>query len=324
MTLPRPFDSNLKVLVLAGGAADPSVRRGALSGKAFVTLRDRLVIEYVLDFLRDVGLRRVWVVAHERNLARIPARHAFVPVPQPPAGGFFDNVLAGHAAMSPGPNEPVLIVFGDHPLNSRAALHLFLTRCAEQLDEADLFHAIALQDAYAKYSPWFRRTSVHMREMSGRASGLTLAIPSRLRGVTRMQALYEVRKLERPGPFLHLLTYLMRWLGTDAPGAVGAGLVMYIAKECEKAGRSWLAGPPARRLESLLASSLPVRRMQRYCARVLGAERGIRFVPVPHGGIAIDVDFAEELSTLERHWETLAEISASQDAVIQAGISASA
>jgi CTP:molybdopterin cytidylyltransferase MocA len=323
MNLPAPFDSDLKVLIAAGGDALPSEpdsgrSGGPLSGKAFLKLRDRLVIEYVLDFLRECGLGRPWVVAHERNLARIPARHAFVPVAQRAGAGFFENLLAGSAALSAAPGEPVLIVFGDHPLNSRAALQFFLSRCAELLDQADFFHALALKESYRAYCRWFGRTSVHMREMSGRASGLTLVVPSRLHGVSKLQALYEVRKLERPGAFLHLLAHLTRWLGADAPRSVFDSLVMYVAKEFEKAGRArWPGAPAARRIESLLASTLPVARMQRYAARVLGAERGVRFIPVPHGGIGIDVDFANELTTLEGHWDALTEISAREDEAIQ-------
>ena len=330
MNLPPPFDSELKVLIPTAGDAPPAAgegrqSRGPLSEKAFLKLRDRLVIEYVLDFLRECGFGRVAVVAHERNLARIPARHAFMPVPQPAGAGFFDNLLAGYAELSLAPDEPVLIVFGDHPLNSRAALHLFLARCAELLDEADFFHALALRQSYREYAPWFRRTSVHMREMSGRASGLTLAIPSRLHGVSKLQALYRVRKLERPGAFLHLLFHLMRWLGPDAPRSVLDSLLMYLAKEAEKAGRAaWPGAPAARAIESLLSAPLSVARMHRYAARVLGAERGVRFIPVPHGGIAIDVDFSEELSLLDRHWQALVEIGAKQDAAIQEGGAATA
>ena len=324
MKLPPPFDSDLKVLIPAGGDAPPTAgdgrqRRGPLSGKAFLKLRDRLVIEYVLEFLRECGLGRVAVVAHERNLQRIPSRHAFLPVPQPAGAGLFDNLLAGYAALSAAPDEPVLIVFGDHPLNSRAALQLFLTRCAALLDEADFFHALALSQSYREYAPWFRRTSVHMREMRGRASGLTLAIPSRLHGVSKLQALYEVRKLERPGAFLHLLVHLVRWLGSDAPRSVFDSLLMYLAMEAEKAGRAaWPGAPGARAIESLLSAALPVARMQRYAARVLGAERGVRFIPVAHGGMAIDVDFAEELDMLERYWDRLREIAAREDAALRA------
>ena len=317
MQLPAIFD-NLKVIVPAGGDAPPAAPPGTpeapLTGKAFLQLKDRLVIEYVLDFLRDCGLRRIWVVAPADALARIPSRHAFTAVPQPPGASFFDNLLAGCAAAAPAAGEPVLIAFGDHPLNAPVALEFFLSRCLGLLDQADFFHALSLQDSYRDYASWFTRTSVHMREMSGRASGLSLAVPSRLHGISRLQALYAVRKIERPGSFLRLLAHLASWLGASAPRSILDAFLMYAAKEMEKASRgSWTGSEVCRRLESQIAARLPVGRMERCASRVLGAERGVRFIPVPHGGLAIDVDFAEELETLERHWDAIRDVSGRQD-----------
>ena len=318
--LPAPFTCDLKVIIPAGGdAVRPRAgeAESPLSGKAFLRLKGRLVIEYVLDFLQECGLRRIWIVAPEEQLARIPPRYAFQRVPQPPGARFFDNLLAGSAAASPAAGEPLLIVFGDHPLNGPGALQQFLARCGEQLGEADFFHALPLQESYRAYAGWFRRTSIHMREMNGRASGLSLAVPSRLHGIGKLQALYAVRKLERPGSFLRLLVHLMRWLGPDAPGSVRDSLLMYLAKEMEKGARGrrpWSAA--CRRMESRLAALLPVERMQRYAARVLGAERGVRFIPIAHGGLAIDVDFVEELETLERHWDAIRQISLGEDSAL--------
>ena len=48
-----------------------------------------------------------------------------------------------------------------------------------------------------------------------------LAIPSRLHGIGKLQSLYAIRKLERPGAFLHMLWYLTQWLGRDAPRSHG-------------------------------------------------------------------------------------------------------
>jgi hypothetical protein len=321
MQLPAPFNSDLKVIVPAGG--DPAIERPhrgrevPLTGKAFLRLRERLVIEYVLDFLRDCGLRRVWVVAKGDHLARVPPRHVFTPVPQRTDATFFDNLVAGCDAAGLAPGEPVLIVFGDHPLNSPAALRLFLSRCAERLPTADFFHAMSLQASYREYGQWFHRTSVHMREMRGRATGLSLATPSRLHGVTKLQALYGVRKLERSASFLRLLNHLARWLGRDAPGSLRDSLLMLAAKEMEKgARRQWVGAEACRRFESRISDLLPAERMERYAARVLEAERGVCFVPIPHGGLAIDVDFAEELQMLDQHWDTIRQIAARQDAAL--------
>jgi molybdopterin-guanine dinucleotide biosynthesis protein A len=323
-----PYDlspSELKVLVLAGSETRSSRVEGdrdqsrelPLADKAFLPLRGRLVIEYVLDLLGECGLTNVWVLASERHLSLIPTRHRFTAVVQEPGAHFFANVSAGLDVLQLRPGEPALMAFGDHPLTSRSALQYFLARCRERLDEADFFHALALQASYREYAPWFTRTSVHMREMSGRASGFTLAVPSRLHRLNTMGQLYGVRKLERLGSLFGLLRFLLVSLGTAAPRSVIDGALVYLAKEMEKGGADDSArAAVARRLEAWLTARVSMRRLERYAARVLGAERGVRVVPVAHGGIAIDVDYAEEFESLEAHWDALQQISARQDAAI--------
>lgn len=319
------FDRSLKVLVLAG--ADPAPERTPpranrretpLEDKAFRPLRDRLVVEYALDVLREYGFSRIWLLGPEHLLARIPPPHRFTPVAQRSGAGLFANLTAGAAAMDVEADEAVLAVFGDHPLNSVAALEAFLAGCRESRDQADFFHALALRDSYREFGGSFDRTSVHMREMCGRASGFTLAIPSRLHHLHRLDDLYGVRKLERIGSFARLLTQLARTLGSDAPRAIVDSLVLWFAKEMEKGTRrSGTAARIARKLESWAAARVPASRLMRYTARILGAERGARLIPVAHGGMAVDVDFAEDLEAIESRWDELRAISSRQDAALR-------
>jgi hypothetical protein len=226
--------------------------------------------------------------------------------------------------MQARPGEPVLVVFGDHPLQTPNGVRVFLARCSELLEEADFFHALALQAPYRQYAPWFTRTSVHMREMIGRASGFSLAIPSRLHGLRALEELYGVRKQEHLESFVRLLLHMVNRLGADAPRGLLDSSLMYLAKEMEKLG----GGPGttaavARQLETWIAARVPLQRVERYAARVLGAERGVRIIPVPHGGMAIDVDFAEELEVLESHWEEIREITVQQDLALMGDAQAS-
>lgn len=293
-------------------------RETPLRDKAFCSLRGRLVIDYALDVLREYGFTRIWVLGPEDLLARMPERHGFTPVAQHPGAGLVANLTAGAAVMNIGVNEPVLIVFGDHPLNSVAALDAFLAGCRESLDQADFFHALALQDSYREYGGSIRRTSVHMREMRGRASGFTLAIPSRLHHLKRLDALYTVRKLERFGSFVGLLGQLARTLGSDAPRAIVDSVVLWFAKEMEKRARGAATAPRiARALESWSSARVPAARLMRYTARVLGAERGARLIPIAHGGTAVDIDFAEDLEAIEARWDELRAISRRQDAALR-------
>lgn len=324
MDLPPPFGPDLRVLVLAGSHPTPSIdpeapleRERPLADKAFQPLRGRLVVEYVLDLLRACGLTRVWVLAPGHLLARIPARYPFTPVAQVPGASFWANLLAGAAAMHPGEGEPVLVVFGDHPIMSPAALHAFLAACASRLDEADLFHALALQRSYREYASWFTGTSVHAREMAGRATGLSLAVPSRLHGLPAMDRLYGVRKLERFSSRISLMFHLARWLGRDAPRGLLDTVLLSAATEMEKAARSArIHAGLARHLEGWLSARVPMRRLERYAKRVLAAERGVRLIPMAHGALAIDVDFASDLRALEAHWDEIVAVAERQDRAI--------
>lgn len=321
MDLPSPFGPDLKVLVLAGTDSKTSTepdgqleRKVPLTDKAFQPLHRRLVVEYMLDALLACGLTRVWLLAPEHLLARIPPRYQFTPVAQVPGASFWANLLAGAAVMKPGGGEPVLVAFGDHPMTTPVALRVFLAGCASRLGEADFFHALALQRSYREYAAWFTGTSVHAREMTGRATGLSLAVPSRLHGLPAMDRLYGVRKLERFDSRISLMLHLTRWLGKGAPRGLLDTAVLSAATEMEKVARgSRVHAGLARRLEVWLSARVPIARLERYAKRVLAAERGVRLVPMAHGALAIDVDFASDLRALEAHWDEIAALAERQD-----------
>lgn len=322
--LPSPFAPDLKVLVLAGSnrsETDPATVTGEtdglevpLEGKAFLTLRGRLVIEHVLDWLLGVGLQRFWVLAPEEHLRRIPAHYEFTPLPQVPGATPAQNVRAALRAVEVDDDEPALTVFGDHPLTTPRAVWDFLSRCSPDLDRADLFHGLALQPAYAAYSPHFARTSVWFRNAPGRATGLNLVFPRRLHRMSAFDHIYSVRKLEQVGRFLSMLAREVYLLGSRAPWALLDSLVLYLAKESEKASRrAGLLGRLGRRGLSVFGRRVSLERAQAYASALLGAERGVRIVPLPHGGAAIDVDFVEELAILEEEWSELRDIARRQD-----------
>lgn len=324
MSLFSPLDARLKVLVLAGanlvpaGDLDEASHRAAhevpLEAKSFVHLRGRLVIEYVLDWLTGAGLEQIWVIGPRQLVAQIPGHYGVRPIAQRPGDTLGHNLQHAKEVVPLQPDEPALVVFGDHPLTTVQALHDFLAFCAPRLREADIFHGLALRDAYLEYAPWFRRTSVLMRECPGRATGLNLVVPDRVDGIPAADHVYSVRKLERFGRFLSLSARALYLLGGSAPGAIFDAARLYAAKEFEK-----LARRPGR-LGSIggsgmgwLQRQVSVGRVEKYAAKLFGADRGVRLVPLAHGGAAIDVDFAEELEAIERNWDELMEIARRQD-----------
>ena len=105
MPLPSPFTADLKVLVLAGAnwvpagdldeASHEAEDETPLEAKSFVHIRDKLVIEYVLDWITQVGLRQIWVLAPEQCLELIPDHYDFHPVPQRPGASLGANLRHG-------------------------------------------------------------------------------------------------------------------------------------------------------------------------------------------------------------------------------------
>ena len=144
-------------------------------------------------------------------------------------------------------------------------------------------------------------------------------MPSRLHGVGRFQALYGVRKLEHPLSFGRLLLHLSRWLGADVAGTVRDSLLDVPGERDGEGGAAGMGcgkGLPAARGDDFQSTSRRAHAALR--TRVFKAERGVRFIPIPHGALAIDVDFAEELETIERHWDAIQEIAARQEARLAA------
>ena len=63
----------------------------------------------------------------------------------------------------------------------------------------------------------------------------------------------------------------------------------------------------------LLQRWVPLRRIEGYATKCFQADRGVRVIPLAHGGTAIDVDFVNELDILEEHWDELQDIARRQD-----------
>lgn len=324
MPLTAPLDARLKVLVLAGanvvpaGDLDDASHRMAeetpLEAKSFVHIRGRLVIEYVLDWLLEAGLQHIWVLAPGSCLRQIPARYRVATIEQRAGATLGQNLRQAREVIAPADDEPALVVFGDHPLTTVQALHDFLAYCAPLLEQADLFHGLALRDAYLAYTPFFHRTSVMFRECPGRATGLNLMVASRIEGIPAADHVYSVRKLERFGRFVSLLGRALWLLGPSAPSAMLDAALLYAAKEFEKRSRRpGRRGAFATRAMNWLSRRVPVARVERHAAKLFGTERGVRVVPLAHGGTAIDVDFVEELDLIEQNWEALQQIARRQD-----------
>ena len=153
-----------------------------------------------------------------------------------------------------------------------------------------------------------------MREAAGRATGLNLMIPDRIAGIPAADHVYSVRKLERFGRFISLLGRTLYLLGNSAPGAMLDAARLYAAKEFEKLSRHpGSRGAIGKHGMHRLRRQVKLSQVEKYATKLFGARNGVRLVPLAHGGTAIDVDFAEELDVLEKHWDDLKMIAQRQD-----------
>ena len=287
MELPPPFGSDLKVLVLAG--SDPASPRrrsdpgSPLSDKAFLRLRGRLVIEYVLDLLRERGFERVWVLASARHLALIPreyrlhAHHAAAgrELLREPVGGD-ERAGSGRGRTDSGRLRRSSAADAERAARLSCALRRTARACG-------LVSCAGADGA----GPGVRRVvranvRAHARDVRTCDWLHSRASPSRLRGLNVLGELYEVRKLERFDSLLACCSSCRGCWDRNAPRALVDAVLVFLAKEMEKAGRgSSGVARAARSLESWFSARVPVRRLERYAARVLGAERGMRVIPWP-------------------------------------------
>jgi hypothetical protein len=95
---------------------------------------------------------------------------------------------------------------------------------------------------------------------------------------------------------------------------------LYAAKEFEKLSRR--PGSPGiigKHGMDRLRRQVKLSRVEKYASKLFEAQNGVRIVPLAHGGTAIDVDFAEELNVLEKHWDDLKMIARRQDRASRSG-----
>ena len=144
-------------LVLAGGRPDPDLGGGKLP-KAFVSLGERSMVEYVLAALRATP--RIDRIALVGPLPLPPAVAAGVDVAVPARGEMLDNLAAGLASL--GSEAPVLALAADIPLLTAHAVGAFLD--AASVLDVDIAYGIVPRDDMVQEFPGVRKTFVRLRD----------------------------------------------------------------------------------------------------------------------------------------------------------------
>jgi molybdopterin-guanine dinucleotide biosynthesis protein A len=148
------------VIVLAGEKKDISNSSGEEKiNKAFYKIKDKYMIEYVVEALRNSGsIDRITVVGPKDKL-------------EPVIGGIVDNVIEGTGsivsnillALECFPGEKnILVVTSDIPMITREAIEDFIERCREK--DVDLCYSIVDKKINDQKYPGIRRTYARLWE----------------------------------------------------------------------------------------------------------------------------------------------------------------
>lgn len=160
----------LDALVLAGGRPDPALPQG-VPNKAFVPLRGRYMVEFVLRALRGAtSIRRIALVGPDRLPPPVTEQVDLAIVER---GGLLDNVAEGFCAL--GSADRVLAAAADIPLLTPRAVDDFVG-AGSQLD-ADVVYGVVRWEDVRRALPGVRKTFVRLREGTFTGGSLILLDP---------------------------------------------------------------------------------------------------------------------------------------------------
>jgi molybdopterin-guanine dinucleotide biosynthesis protein A len=149
-------------LVLAGSgkASDPLTEYAGVSNKSFIPIKGKPLITYILDTLAATpAVGKVIVVGPAAELETLRQEgYKFIVVKE---NDTILNNVAG-ALEHAEPNRLCLVITGDIPLLSKAALEEFLELCAPY--NGDLYYPVLSEETCLKSYPDTKRTYVVLKE----------------------------------------------------------------------------------------------------------------------------------------------------------------
>ncbi len=149
-------------LVLAGSgkANDPLTEYAGVLNKTFIPIKGRPLITYILDTLAATpAVSKVIVVGPAAELETLQQEgYNFLIVNE--SDSILNNIA--NAIEHVEPNRLCLVITGDIPLLSRAALEEFLNLCAPY--DGDLYYPVLSEETCQKSYPETKRTYVVLKE----------------------------------------------------------------------------------------------------------------------------------------------------------------
>lgn len=210
------------VIILAGHAAEPdalSIETGEPC-KAFLPLKGRPMVSYIIDALRESG-RMGRLVLVGLTTEQLGGAFADLPITYLPNHyDTVDNMLAGVEAL--GGIEWVLFCSADIPLVTAEAIRDFLARC--EATRADLYYPIVGREDMEKRFPGSGRSFRQLVDGSFAGGDIYLVRPSLLRAnaafartlTARRKSAWGLAKTLGLGVILGFLTHRLHVANLEA------------------------------------------------------------------------------------------------------------
>ena len=302
--------SELTVVIFAGSSGPPA-RSGGVN-KNYFRLRGRPVVQYQIDLVRSLGVKRLVLVTELERVEALDLPPDTILLPSSRRQS--ENFAIVKEKVPFAEHERALVLFGDTPLLSEGVLRDFLDRC--ESEPADFHHGLVpwvFAEPFMEFfpRPWTGRQPFHVREFRARLGCLSALRVAGFDPEAHRRAVETVMRGRKQDPIggglvRHLVARArVVWGGLRFIGPLGLwmGVSAILAHWIHQRGF-----PHAARL---IRRPVTLSRLDGVAERLLGCKS--HFVPCPFGGASFDVDNDSDLAVHERYFDDMRELQALQE-----------
>jgi hypothetical protein len=272
-------------------------------------------VQWQLDLVQSLGFAHILLLTetmHLRELDLPPGTRVLETSTRQD-----ENFAAVKAAVSFGPDDRCLLLFGDSPLVSAPMVADFLARC--RVRNADICHGLVPYVFVEPFMEFFPRSHVgrtpfHVAEFRARLGCLSLARPAAFDPRAMRSGIQTVMRGRKQDPGTGGLGAMiaararvlwggMRYMG---PWGVWIGLAAIAAHWSHERGFPALA--------RVLRRPVTLARLDEVATRLLGCPAA--FVPCPFGGASLDIDSETDLEVHERHFDPMRTLQRLQERIV--------
>ncbi|MEW6062976.1 MAG: NTP transferase domain-containing protein [Nanoarchaeota archaeon] len=293
------MNSNLKALILAGGN-----KRINHINKHFIRLKDKPIVQNSIDALYENNIWDITLVCRKKDIDNAANLEGKVNIVGS-KNDFAENLEIAKELVDK-KEDPVLVLYGDHPFTRGHSLKYFLGQC--NTAEYDAFHGGPTKDSIDNFKEFYHVGYVHAREFEFRSGSMLLIKPHKI-DYSFLNAVYKIRmqeKIRNTAKLGGLIFWTLRkkW-GWDTLGAIALYLRHIGIRFLYNHGSELYYA----KLKNSESSS--IKYLEAYAARALsldGERLRVKAIPMPFGELSMDIDNFKDYENYERNYEKILNI----------------